>query len=145
MIVNFVVCIFGMVVVVVNLICYIGIKDILCRVSGYIIFVLIGVKMCNIILIFVSIYLNVVYFCFVKLFFFKICNVVFCFVFIWILFLFNFFLFLMEIWGEFIVMRYVLWCFFLLGGYGIYFVCFLFVGIMLVFFILYIGILRIVL
>lgn len=145
MTVNLVACTVGMVVAVVNSIRYTGIKDTSCRVSGYIIFVLIGVKMCNITLISVSTYLNVAHSCSVKSFFSKTRNVVLCLVSTWTLPLFNLSLPLTEIWGEFIVMRHAPWCFPLSGGYGIYLVCFSLVGTMSALFISYIGILRTVL
>lgn len=145
MTVNLVACTLGMVVAVVNSIRYTGIKDTSCRVSGYIIFVLIGVKMCNITLISVSTYLNVAHSVSVKSFFSKTRNVVLCLVSTWTLPLFNLSLPLTEIWGEFIVMRHAPWCFPLSGGYGTYLVCFSLVGTMSALFISYIGILRTVL
>lgn len=145
MTVNLVACTVGMVVAVVNSIRYTGIKDTSCRVSGYIIFVLIGVKMCNITLISVSTYLNVAHSRSVKSFFSKTRNVVLCLVSTWTLPLFNLSLPLTEIWGEFIVMRHAPWCFPLSGGYGTYLVCFSLVGTMSALFISYIGILRTVL
>lgn len=145
MTVNLVACTLGMVVAVVNSIRYTGIKDTSCRVSGYIIFVLIGVKMCNITLISVSTYLNVAHSRSVKSFFSKTRNVVLCLVSTWTLPLFNLSLPLTEIWGEFIVMRHAPWCFPLSGGYGTYLVCFSLVGTMSALFISYIGILRTVL
>lgn len=145
MTVNLVACTLGMVVAVVNSIRSTGIKDSSCRVSGYIIFVLIGVKMCNITLISVSTYLNVAHSRSVKLFFSKTRNVVLCLVSTWTLPLFNLSLPLTEIWGEFIVMRHAPWCFPLSGGYGTYLVCFSLVGTMSALFISYIGILRTVL
>lgn len=145
MTVNLVACTVGMVVAVVNSIRYTGIKDTSCRVSGYIIFVLIGVKMCNITLISVSTYLNVAHSRSVKSFFSKTRNVVLCLVSTWTLPLFNLSLPLTEVWGEFIVMRHAPWCFPLSGGYGTYLVCFSLVGTMSALFISYIGILRIVL
>lgn len=145
MTVNLVACTLGMVVAVVNSIRYTGIKDTSCRVSGYIIFVLIGVKMCNITLISVSTYLNVAHSVSVKSFFSKTRNVVLCLVSTWTLPLFNLSLPLMEVWGEFIVMKHAPWCFPLSGGYGTYLVCFSLVGTMSALFISYIGILRTVL
>lgn len=145
MTVNLVACTLGMVVAVVNSIRSTGIKDTSCRVSGYIIFVLIGVKMCNITLISVSTYLNVAHSVSVKSFFSKTRNVVLCLVSTWTLPLFNLSLPLMEVWGEFIVMRHAPWCFPLSGGYGTYLVCFSLVGTMSALFISYIGILRTVL
>lgn len=145
MTVNLVACTLGMVVAVVNSIRSTGIKDTSCRVSGYIIFVLIGVKMCNITLISVSTYLNVAHSVSVKSFFSKTRNVVLCLVSTWTLPLFNLSLPLTEIWGEFIVMRHAPWCFPLSGGYGTYLVCFSLVGTMSALFISYIGILRTVL
>lgn len=145
MTVNLVACTLGMVVAVVNSIRYTGIKDTSCRVSGYIIFVLIGVKMCNITLISVSTYLNVAHSRSVKSFFSKTRNVVLCLVSTWTLPLFNLSLPLTEIWGEFIVMKHAPWCFPLSGGYGTYLVCFSLVGTMSALFISYIGILRTVL
>lgn len=145
MTVNLVACTLGMVFAVVNSIRYTGIKDTSCRVSGYIIFVLIGVKMCNITLISVSTYLNVAHSVSVKSFFSKTRNVVLCLVSTWTLPLFNLSLPLTEIWGEFIVMRHAPWCFPLSGGYGTYLVCFSLVGTMSALFISYIGILRTVL
>lgn len=145
MTVNLVACTLGMVVAVVNSIRSTGIKDTSCRVSGYIIFVLIGVKMCNITLISVSTYLNVAHSLSVKSFFSKTRNVVLCLVSTWTLSLFNLSLPLTEIWGEFIVMRHAPWCFPLSGGYGTYLVCFSLVGTMSALFISYIGILRTVL
>lgn len=145
MTVNLVACTLGMVVAVVNSIRYTGIKDTSCRVGGYIIFVLIGVKMCNITLISVSTYLNVAHSRSVKSFFSKTRNVVLCLVSTWTLPLFNLSLPLTEIWGEFIVMKHAPWCFPLSGGYGIYLVCFSLVGTMSALFISYIGILRTVL
>lgn len=145
MTVNLVACTVGMVVAVVNSIRYTGIKDTSCRVSGYIIFVLIGVKMCNITLISVSTYLNVAHSRSVKSFSSKTRNVVLCLVSTWTLPLFNLSLPLTEIWGEFIVMRHAPWCFPLSGGYGTYLVCFSLVGTMSALFISYIGILRTVL
>lgn len=145
MTVNLVACTLGMVVAVVNSIRSTGMKDTSCRVSGYIIFVLIGVKMCNITLISVSTYLNVAHSRSVKLFFSKTRNVVLCLVSTWTLPLFNLSLPLTEIWGEFIVMRHAPWCFPLSGGYGTYLVCFSLVGTMSALFISYIGILRTVL
>lgn len=145
MTVNLVACTLGMVVAVVNSIRYTGIKDTSCRVSGYIIFVLIGVKMCNITLISVSTYLNVAHSVSVKSFFSKTRNVVLCLVSTWTLPLFNLSLPLTEVWGEFIVMKYAPWCFPLSGGYGTYLVCFSLVGTMSALFISYIGILRTVL
>lgn len=145
MTVNLVACTLGMVVAVVNSIRSTGIKDTSCRVSGYIIFVLIGVKMCNITLISVSTYLNVAHSRSVKSFFSKTRNVVLCLVSTWTLPLFNLSLPLTEIWGEFIVMRHAPWCFPLSGGYGTYLVCFSLVGTMSALFISYIGILRTVL
>lgn len=145
MTVNLVACTLSMVVAVVNSIRSIGIKDTSCRVSGYIIFVLIGVKMCNITLISVSTYLNVAHSRSVKSFFSKTRNVVLCLVSTWTLPLFNLSLPLTEIWGEFIVMRHAPWCFPLSGGYGTYLVCFSLVGTMSALFISYIGILRTVL
>lgn len=145
MTVNLVACTLGMVVAVVNSIRYTGIKDTSCRVSGYIIFVLIGVKMCNITLISVSTYLNVAHSVSVKSFFSKTRNVVLCLVSTWTLPLFNLSMPLTEVWGEFIVMRHAPWCFPLSGGYGTYLVCFSVVGTMSALFISYIGILRTVL
>lgn len=145
MTVNLVACTLGMIVAVENSIRYTGIKDTSCRVSGYIIFVLIGVKMCNITLISVSTYLNVAHSVSVKSFFSKTRNVVLCLVSTWTLPLFNLSLPLTEIWGEFIVMRHAPWCFPLSGGYGTYLVCFSLVGTMSALFISYIGILRTVL
>lgn len=145
MTVNLVACTLGMVVAVVNSIRSTGIKDTSCRVSGYIIFVLIGVKTCNITLISVSTYLNVAHSRSVKSFFSKTRNVVLCLVSTWTLPLFNLSLPLTEIWGEFIVMRHAPWCFPLSGGYGTYLVCFSLVGTMSALFISYIGILRTVL
>lgn len=145
MTVNLVACTLGMVVAVVNSIRSTGIKDTSCRVSGYIIFVLIGVKMCNITLISVSTYLNVAHSRSVKSFFSKTRNVVLCLVSTWTLPLFNLSLPLTEIWGEFIVMRHAPWCIPLSGGYGTYLVCFSLVGTMSALFISYIGILRTVL
>lgn len=145
MTVNLVACTVGMVVAVVNSIRSTGIKDTSCRVSGYIIFVLIGVKMCNITLISVSTYLNVAHSRSVKSFFSKTRYVVLCLVSTWTLPLFNLSLPLTEIWGEFIVMRHAPWCFPLSGGYGTYLVCFSLVGTMSALFISYIGILRTVL
>lgn len=145
MTVNLVACTLGMVVAVVNSIRSTGMKDTSCRVSGYIIFVLIGVKMCNITLISVSTYLNVAHSRSVKSFFSKTRNVVLCLVSTWTLPLFNLSLPLTEIWGEFIVMRHAPWCFPLSGGYGTYLVCFSLVGTMSALFISYIGILRTVL
>lgn len=145
MTVNLVACTLCMVVAVVNSIRSTGIKDTSCRVSGYIIFVLIGVKMCNITLISVSTYLNVAHSRSVKSFFSKTRNVVLCLVSTWTLPLFNLSLPLTEIWGEFIVMRHAPWCFPLSGGYGTYLVCFSLVGTMSALFISYIGILRTVL
>lgn len=145
MTVNLVACTLGMVVAVVNSIRSTGIKDTSCRVSGYIIFVLIGVKMCNITLISVSTYLNVAHSRSVKSFFSKTRNVVLCLVSTWTLPLFNLSLPLTEIWGEFIVMRHAPWCFPLSGGYGTYLVCFSLVCTMSALFISYIGILRTVL
>lgn len=145
MTVNLVACTVGMVVAVVNSIRSTGIKDTSCRVSGYIIFVLIGVKMCNITLISVSTYLNVAHSVSVKSFFSKTRNVVLCLVSTWTLPLFNLSLPLTEIWGEFIVMRHAPWCFPLSGGYGTYLVCFSLVGTMSALFISYVGILRTVL
>lgn len=145
MTVNLVACTLGMVVAVVNTVRSTGIKDTSCRVSGYIIFVLIGVKMCNITLISVSTYLNVAHSVSVKSFFSKTRNVVLCLVSTWTLPLFNLSLPLTEIWGEFIVMRHAPWCFPLSGGYGTYLVCFSLVGTMSALFISYIGILRTVL
>lgn len=145
MTVNLVACTLGMVVAVVNSIRSTGIKDTSCRVSGYIIFVLIGVKMCNITLISVSTYLNVAHSRSVKSFFSKTRNVVLCLVSTWTLPLFNLSLPLTEIWGEFIVTRHAPWCFPLSGGYGTYLVCFSLVGTMSALFISYIGILRTVL
>lgn len=145
MTVNLVACTLGMIVAVENSIRYTGIKDTSCRVSGYIIFVLIGVKMCNITLISVSTYLNVAHSRSVKSFFSKTRNVVLCLVSTWTLPLFNLSLPLTEIWGEFIVMRHAPWCFPLSGGYGTYLVCFSLVGTMSALFISYIGILRTVL
>lgn len=145
MTVNLVACTLGMVVAVVNSIRSTGIKDTSCRVSGYIIFVLIGVKMCNITLISVSTYLNVAHSRSVKSFSSKTRNVVLCLVSTWTLPLFNLSLPLTEIWGEFIVMRHAPWCFPLSGGYGTYLVCFSLVGTMSALFISYIGILRTVL
>lgn len=143
--VNLVACTLGMVVAVVNSIRSTGMKDTSCRVSGYIIFVLIGVKMCNITLISVSTYLNVAHSRSVKSFFSKTRNVVLCLVSTWTLPLFNLSLPLTEIWGEFIVMRHAPWCFPLSGGYGTYLVCFSLVGTMSALFISYIGVLRTVL
>lgn len=145
MTVNLVACTLGMVVAVVNSIRSTGIKDTSCRVSGYIIFVLIGVKMCNITLISVSTYLNVAHSVSVKSFFSKTRNVVLCLVSTWTLPLFNLSLPLTKVWGEFIVMKYAPWCFPLSGGYGTYLVCFSLVGTMSALFISYIGILRTVL
>lgn len=145
MTVNLVACTLGMVVAVVNSIRSTGIKDTSCRVSGYIIFVLIGVKMCNITLISVSTYLNVAHSVSVKSFFSKTRNVVLCLVSTWTLPLFNLSLPLTEVWGEFIVMKHAPWCFPLSGGYGTYLVCFSLVGTMSALFISYIGILRTVL
>lgn len=145
MTVNLVACTLGMVVAVVNSIRFTGMKDTSCRVSGYIIFVLIGVKMCNITLISVSTYLNVAHSVSVKSFFSKTRNVVLCLVSTWTLPLFNLSLPLMEVWGEFIVMKHAPWCFPLSGGYGTYLVCFSLVGTMSALFISYIGILRTVL
>lgn len=145
MTVNLVACTVGMVVAVVNSIRSTGIKDTSCRVSGYIIFVLIGVKMCNITLISVSTYLNVAHSVSVKSFFSKTRNVVLCLVSTWTLPLFNLSLPLMEVWGEFIVMKHAPWCFPLSGGYGTYLVCFSLVGTMSALFISYMGILRTVL
>lgn len=145
MTVNLVACTLGMVVAVVNSIRSTGIKDTSCRVSGYIIFVLIGVKMCNITLISVSTYLNVAHSRSVKSFFSKTRNVVLCLVSTWTLPLFNLSLPLTEVWGEFIVMKHAPWCFPLSGGYGTYLVCFSLVGTMSALFISYIGILRTVL
>lgn len=145
MTVNLLACTLGMVVAVVNSIRSTGIKDTSCRVSGYIIFVLIGVKMCNITLISVSTYLNVAHSVSVKSFFSKTRNVVLCLVSTWTLPLFNLSLPLTEVWGEFIVMRHAPWCFPLSGGYGTYLVCFSVVGTMSALFISYIGILRTVL
>lgn len=145
MTVNLVACTLGMIVAVVNLIRSTGIKDTSCRVSGCIIFVLIGVKMCNITLISVSTYLNVAHSRSVKSFFSKTRNVVLCLVSTWTLPLFNLSLPLTEIWGEFIVMRHAPWCFPLSGGYGTYLQCFSLVGTMSALFISYIGILRTVL
>lgn len=116
MTVNLVACTLGMVVAVVNSIRSTGIKDTSCRVSGYIIFVLIGVKMCNITLISVSTYLNVAHSVSVKSFFSKTRNVVLCLVSTWTLPLFNLSLPLTEVWGEFIVMKHAPWCFPLSGG-----------------------------
>lgn len=145
MTVNLVACTLGMFVAVVNSIRSTGMKDTSCRVSGYIIFVLIGVKMCNITLISVSTYLNVAHSRSVKSFFSKTRNVVLCLVSTWTLPLFNLSLPLTEIWGEFIVRRHAPWCFPLSGGYGTYLVCFSLVGTLSALFISYIGILRTVL
>lgn len=145
MTVNLVACTLSMVIGVVNSIRSTGIKDTSCRVSGFIIFVLIGVKMCNITLISVSTYLNVTHSVSVKSFFSKTHNVVICLVSTWTLPLFNLSLPLTEVWGEFIVMRHAPWCFPLAGGYGTYLVCFSLVGTMSALFFSYIGILRTVL
>lgn len=145
MTVNLVACTLSMVIGVVNSIRSTGIKDTSCRVSGFIIFVLIGVKMCNITLISVSTYLNVTHSVSVKSFFSKTHNVVICLVSTWTLPLFNLSLPLTEVWGEFIVMRHAPWCFPLAGGYGTYIVCFSLVGTMSALFFSYIGILRTVL
>lgn len=145
MTVNLVACTLGMIVAVVNSIRSTGIKDTSCRVSGYIIFVLIGVKMCNITLISVGTYLNVAHSVSVKSFFSKTRNVVLCLVSTWTVPLFNLSLPLTEVWGEFIVMKHAPWCFPLSGGYGTYLVCFSLVGTMSALFISYVGILRTVL
>lgn len=145
MTVNLVACTLSMVIGVVNSIRSTGIKDTSCRVSGFIIFVLIGVKMCNITLISVSTYLNVTHSVSVKSFFSKTHNLVICLVSTWTLPLFNLSLPLTEVWGEFIVMRHAPWCFPLAGGYGTYLVCFSLVGTMSALFFSYIGILRTVL
>lgn len=101
--------------------------------------------MCNIIFIFVSVYLKVFYFMFGIGFFLRIWNVVFCLGVIWIILLGIMLMFVIEFWGEFFFLNYVFWCYLFIGGFGIFVVCFVLIISFLVLLFFYVGIIRIVL
>lgn len=144
-VVNLTASIVVMSIALLNTVFWTGKKDIQCRVTGYIVFVFIGVKMCSITLISVSTYLNVAHAVSVKTFFSKTHNVVLCLISTWTLPCFNMSLPLTEVWGEFIVVKHMPWCFPLAGGYGTYLVCFSLVITMSALLLSYIEIVRTVL
>lgn len=101
--------------------------------------------MCNIIFIFISVYLKVFYFMFGIGFFLRIWNVVFCLGIIWIILLCIMLMFVIDLWGKFFFLNYVFWCYLFIGGFGIFVVCFVLIISFLVLLFFYVGIIRIVL
>jgi hypothetical protein len=120
-------------------------KNMFCRISGFIIFSLIGVQVCNITLLSVSAYMTVVHSTFGKTFFSRTRNIVACLAFIWVLPLANISLPMSEIWGEFAVSIHQPWCFPFSGSYGTFLVCFTLIVTSSALLFSYVGIVRTVL
>ncbi|XP_048781334.1 protein trapped in endoderm-1-like [Ostrea edulis] len=117
-------------------------KDMFCRMSGFIVFGLIGVQMCNITLLSVSAYVKVAQGTFGKVIFSRTRNTVSCLVFIWVLPFANMSMPMSEIWGEFAVSLHQPWCFPFSGTYGTFLVCFTLVVTLSALLFSYVGIVR---
>lgn len=145
MIVNLAASIIAMSVSLINSFHSSGRKDMFCRITGFVVFVLIGVQMCNITLISISAYLKVSHSTLGKAFFARTRNVALCLGTIWIIPLFIMSMPATELWGEFSLSNHAPWCYPFTGGFGIFVVCFALITCLSALLFSYVGIMRTVL
>lgn len=145
MIVNLAASIIDMSVSLINSFHSSGRKDMFCRITGFVVFVLIGVQMCNITLISISAYLKVSHSTLGKAFFARTRNVALCLGTIWIIPLFIMSMPATELWGEFSLSNHAPWCYPFTGGFGIFVVCFALITCLSALLFSYVGIMRTVL
>lgn len=122
-----------------------GRKDMFCRITGFVVFSLIGVQMCNITLISISAYLKVSHSTLGIGFFSRTRNVALCLGIIWTIPLCIMSMPATELWGEFSLSNHAPWCYPFTGGFGIFVVCFALITSLSALLFSYVGIIRTVL